>query len=98
MRNLMLHLALIATLVGFTTTVGAVPFLVMREVPRNTYDAMLGLGAGLMLAAATLGLLPAALVDVRAGGAVQLHVLATVLGGFATGAALLFAMDRFIPH
>ena len=41
MRNLMLHLALIATLVGFTTTVGAVPFLVMREVPRNTYDAML---------------------------------------------------------
>jgi len=94
----MLHLALISTLVGFATTVGALPFLVAKEVPRGIYDTMLGLGAGLMLAAATLGLLPTALVDVRAGGAVQLHLLVTVLGGFASGAALLFGMDRFIPH
>lgn len=94
----MLHLLIIATLVGFATTIGVLPFMVTREVPRGIYDTMLGLGAGLMLAAATLGLLPTALADVRAGGAVQLQVLVVVLGGFASGAALLFGMDRFIPH
>jgi ZIP family zinc transporter len=94
----MFHLLGIAVLVGFATTVGALPFLLTREVSRGIYDTMLGLGAGLMLAAATLGLLPAALVDVRTGAAVQLHVLAVVLSGFASGAALLFGMDRLIPH
>ena len=64
---------------------GALPILVSRQVSRATYDSMLGLGAGLMLAAATLGLLPEALVGVRVGGVLQLHMFALVLAGFASG-------------
>jgi ZIP family zinc transporter len=63
------------------------------------YDTMLGLGAGLMLAAATLGLLPGALRGVTTpSGAVDGGGLALVLGGFGLGVALLFLMDRLIPH
>jgi len=94
----MLHLVAIWVAVGCATTLGALPILVSREVSRAVYDTMLGLGAGLMLAAATLGLLTEALVGVRAGGVVQLPLFALVLAGFVVGVALLFGMDRLIPH
>ncbi|MCU1277636.1 MAG: zupT [bacterium] len=94
----MLHLLAIATAVGFATTLGALPILVSREVSRAVYDTMLGLGAGLMLAAATLGLLPEALDGVRVHGVLELPRFALVLGGFGFGVALLFGMDRMIPH
>ena len=94
----MFHLLAIATAVGCATTLGALPILVSREVSRATYDTMLGLGAGLMLAAATLGLLTEALVGVRAGGAIDLRLFGLVLAGFGGGVALLFGMDRLIPH
>ena len=67
----MLHLLAVATAVGCATTLGALPILVARAaLARACYDTMLGLGAGLMLAAATLGLLSEALVGVRVDGAV----------------------------
>ena len=94
----MLHLVAIWVAVGCATTIGALPILVSREVSRAAYDTMLGLGAGLMLAAATLGLLSEALVGVRADGVVHLPLFALVLGGFGCGVALLFGMDRLIPH
>src|SRR5207245_2568559 len=55
-------------------------------------------GAGLMLAAATLALLPSALHGVASDGPISGARLVLVLAGFAVGVALLFAMDRFIPH
>ncbi|HEX9102313.1 MAG TPA: ZIP family metal transporter [Polyangia bacterium] len=94
----MLQLLAIAAAVGCATTLGALPVLASREVSRAIYDAMLGLGAGLMLAAATLGLLPEALVGVRVDGSVHWPLFALVLGGFGGGVALLFGMDRLIPH
>jgi zinc transporter, ZIP family len=94
----MFHLLAIATAVGCATTLGTLPVLVSRQLSRAGYDGMLGLAAGLMLAAATLGLLPEALVEVRDGAGLHLHVLAVVLAGFAVGVALLFGMDRLIPH
>jgi ZIP family zinc transporter len=94
----MLHLLAIALVVGSATTLGALPILVSRQVSRGVYDTMLGLGAGLMLAAATMGLLPEALVGVRDGAGLHLHLLAVVLAGFGAGVALLFGMDRLIPH
>src|SRR5947209_12270181 len=93
-----LRLLLAATLTGCATAVGALPFLLVREVPRRVYDTLLGFGAGLMLAAATLGLLPAALRGVRTGDAVDVGHFALVLVGFGGGVALLFLMDRLIPH
>ncbi len=93
-----------ATLTGLATGLGALPFLFVRELPRRVYDGILGLGAGLMLAAATLGLLGEALSGVRLvppGGsepALQGAQLAIVVGGFIVGVAIAAAMDRLIPH
>jgi ZIP family zinc transporter len=93
-----LRLLLAATLTGCATAAGALPFLFLRAVGRRTYDTMLGLGAGLMLAAATLGLLPPALKGVSASGSVDTARLVLVLIGFGAGVALLTLLDRLIPH
>lgn len=93
-----------ATLTGLATGLGALPFLFVRELPRRAYDGILGLGAGLMLAAATLGLLAEALSGVRvvspgeADASVDLARLSIVLAGFVVGVVMAAAMDRLIPH
>jgi ZIP family zinc transporter len=94
----MLQLFAIALAVGCATTLGALPILATRAISRAAYDAMLGLGAGLMLAAATLGLLPEALEGVRDSAGLHVQLLLLVLAGFGGGVALLFGMDRLIPH
>ena len=86
-----------ATLTGLATGLGALPFLFVRELHRRVYDGILGLGAGLMLAAATLGLLGEAFETMRAEGPGQ-GTLFMIVGGFMVGAALAAAMDRLIPH
>jgi len=85
---------LAATLTGLATGLGALPFLFIRELHRRVYDGILGLGAGLMLAAATLGLLGEAIEMTRAAGS----GLAMIVSGFITGVVLAAAMDRMIPH
>jgi zinc transporter, ZIP family len=87
-----------AVLTGLATVLGAVPFIFVRELPRRLYDGILGLGAGLMLAAATLGLLGQALGEVRAGGSLDVGRLVLVVLGFTTGVGLVAVMDRLIPH
>lgn len=59
---------------------------------------MLGLGAGLMLAAATLGLLAEALEGIRTPTGASFGGLLMVASGFLSGVLLAVAMDRFIPH
>jgi ZIP family zinc transporter len=90
--------ALAAILSGLATSLGALPFLFVRDLARRTYDGILGLGAGLMLAAATLGLLAEAVRGVRGEGGLDVGRLALVVAGFAVGVAIAAAMDRFIPH
>jgi zinc transporter, ZIP family len=87
-----------ATVTGLATGLGALPFLFIRELPRRAYDGILGLGAGLMLAAATLGLLAEALAGVRGGDGLDVGKLAVVGTGFVVGVLLAAAMDRLIPH
>jgi ZIP family zinc transporter len=94
----MLRLILASTLTGSATALGALPFLVARSISRRAYDTLLGFGAGLMLAAATLGLLPAALRTVGTGEHVSISSLITVVVSFGAGALLLFLMDQLIPH
>jgi len=83
---------------GLCTSLGALPFLFLRDLPRRTYDGILGLGAGLMLAAATLGLCAEALAGVNEGGTFHAGRFALVVSGFAVGAGIAALMDRFIPH
>lgn len=88
-----------AALTGLATGLGALPFFFIRQLPRRAYDGILGLGAGLMLAAATLGLLAHALEGVRVeGGGIAGARLAVVVAGFVVGVGLAAFMDRFIPH
>jgi ZIP family zinc transporter len=93
-----LRLLLAASITGCATAFGAIPFLVFRGIPRRTYDTMLGFGAGLMLGAATLGLLPGALRGVRTSLGIDVGQLLLVLGGFGIGVIVLSFMDRLIPH
>lgn len=83
---------------GLATSLGALPFLFVRDLARRTYDGILGLGAGLMLAAATLGLLAEAVRGVHEGGSLDVTRLALVIAGFIIGVGVAAAMDRFIPH
>ncbi len=73
---------LIATATGICTGLGSVPFWLVPSLPRRAYDALLGLGAGLMLSAATLGLLSQALQMVRENGVLHQVQLGLVLLGF----------------
>ena len=93
-----LQVLLISAATGLCTGLGSVPFWFVTSMPRRTFDGILGFGAGLMLSAATLGLLVEALESVRSKGALQVWQLALILAGFAFGFVILFTVDRFIPH
>jgi zinc transporter, ZIP family len=88
----------VATITGLATGLGVVPFFFRETIPRRLYDMLLGIGAGLMISAATLGLLGEALENVRAGGLLDKAVLAQVLAGFVVGVAMMGVMDHLIPH
>jgi ZIP family zinc transporter len=81
-----------AAVTGLCTVLGALPVLGSKRVGRRFYDAVLGFGAGLMIAAATLGMIGHALAEAR-GRSVPLLVL-----GFFAGVAVMYLMERFIPH
>ena len=54
-------LVIMAFAIGLSTVVGAVAGLLLRKIPHRYHDMILGTAAGIMLAAAVLGLiLPAA--------------------------------------
>lgn len=94
----MLQALFAAAVTGLVTGLGAFPFFFIRELPRRAYDGILGLGAGLMLAAATLGLLSEALGGVRTASGLNGGRLALVVVGFVAGVIVARLMDRFIPH
>jgi ZIP family zinc transporter len=94
----MRHALVVAALTGLATGLGAFPFFFVRALPRRAYDGILGLGAGLMLAAATLGLLAEALEGVSASAGFDAGRLGLVVAGFVAGVGIAAVMDRFIPH
>lgn len=94
----MLQTLVAAGITGLATGLGAFPFFFLQRLPRRAYDGILGLGAGLMLAAATLGLLTEALEGVQSRGGLDLGHLGKVVLGFLLGVVLAALMDRIIPH
>src|SRR6476660_2687323 len=83
---------------GLATSLGALPFLFVRDLPRRAYDGILGLGAGLMMAAATLGLLSEAVHGVRECGVMVWGRLGIVVLGFVVSVLVASCMYRYIPH
>lgn len=79
--------------VGGATMLGAVLGLVFKKLTHKFSDTVLSFAAGIMLAAAVLGLI---LPSVEYGGG-ETGLPMTVLGILA-GAVCLNLMDRFVPH
>lgn len=94
----MLPVLLVSCATGLCTGVGSFPFWFVQSIPRKPFDAILGFGAGLMLSAATLGLLHEALERVQAHGVVDRVQFGLVVLGFVLGFAILFLVERVIPH
>lgn len=94
-----LRLALIGGTAGFATTaLGALPALVLRGLPQRIEDSLLGMAAGMMLAASAFSLL---LPGLEAGtdilGSKPLGAGVVVIG-MALGVLLMLGLDAFIPH
>ena len=93
------RLALLGGTAGFVATaLGALPALVLRHVPQKVEDAMLGMAAGMMLAATAFSLL---LPGIEAGGKIlgnKTGDAGLVVLGMVLGVLLMLGMDEFMPH
>ncbi|MEW6414319.1 MAG: ZIP family metal transporter [Pseudomonadota bacterium] len=94
-----LRLALLGGGAGFAATaVGALPALFLRRLSARTEDTMLGLAAGMMLAASSFSLiLPGLDAGETLTGSAYAGAL-TVVAGLALGVLLMLGLDRFTPH
>ncbi len=97
--NLALRYAMLGGLAGFAATaLGALPALALRGIPQKIEDSMLGLAAGMMLAASAFSLL---LPGLEAGEALldaKLPAALVVVFGMALGVLLMLGLDEFTPH
>lgn len=79
--------------VGFATVFGSFIGFALKKIPHKFNDIILSFAAGIMLAAAVLGLIVPA-VESSAG----LGGLLVVIAGIICGAVFLSMMDRVVPH
>ena len=78
--------------VGGATVIGALIGFIFRKVSHKFSDIVLSFAAGVMLAAAVVGLI---LPSLEYGG--KMGILVTIAGIFA-GALFLNVIDRLVPH
>ncbi|MEW5754868.1 MAG: ZIP family metal transporter [Pseudomonadota bacterium] len=94
-----LRLALSGGAAAFAATaVGALPALVVRRLPQRVEDSMLGLAAGMMLAASAFSLLLPGIeaAEEILGG--KSFAAGVVVIGMTLGVLLMLGLDEFIPH
>ena len=94
-----LQLGLLGGLAGFAATaLGSLPALVLRGLSQRTEDVMLGLAAGMMLAASSFSLLlPGLDAGAEITGSRYLGALPVVVG-LGLGVLLMLGLDEFTPH
>lgn len=84
---------------GFALTIaGAIPGFFLKALPQKIEDSLLGLAAGMMLAASSFSLI---IPGLKAGDAITGNALLgalTVVFGMALGVMLMLGMDEFTPH
>ena len=80
------------------TAAGTLPVLVSRDISGRVRDVLLGLGAGVMLAASAFSLVVPALEAATSSGASRGNAGLIVGAGLMLGALLLLALDRYVPH
>ncbi len=91
--------ALLGGTAGFVaTTLGALPAVLLRSIPVRLEDSMLGLAAGMMLAASSFSLiLPGLAAGEQLAGNATAGAALVVLG-LALGVLLMLGLDQFTPH
>ncbi len=90
-----ISLGIIASLLaGGATGLGAIPVLLGGDFSRRTLDIMLGIAAGVMLAASAFSLLVPALEMVVD----WVGVITVVAFGFILGGLFIHLADKYIPH
>lgn len=86
------------SIAGLATALGTLPVLVRQQLSVRAGSAMLGFGAGVMLAACSFSLiLPAVEAATKLGGG-NWQVAGTVGAGILLGALLLMALDAWMPR
>lgn len=85
--------ALTALGVGMATVLGSFIGFVLKKIPHRFNDIILSFAAGIMLAAAVLGLIIPAMEKGEGVGN-----LLVVIAGILCGAVFLSLMDKVIPH
>ena len=90
---------LLGGLAGFVATaLGALPALALRHIPQKLEDSLLGLAAGMMLAASAFSLLlPGLAAGTEILGSKGLGA-GVVVFGMALGVLLMLGLDSFTPH
>ncbi|MHA1905719.1 MAG: ZIP family metal transporter [Candidatus Thorarchaeota archaeon] len=85
---------LASLLAGTATGLGALPIFLKKDFSRRTLDLLMGIAAGVMLAASAFSLLVPALdlvVD-------WVGVISVVSFGFVLGGLFIHVADKYIPH
>jgi ZIP family zinc transporter len=80
------------------TVLGTLPALFVHSISRRVQDALLGFGAGIMLAAASFSLVLPALVKAQELGAGNWGSGLMVAVSLLVGAGIVMWMERVLPH
>ncbi len=83
---------------ALATAVGTLPVLLSWQPSQRLHDAMLGFGAGVMLAACAFSLIVPGIEAATELGAGKWGASLTVAGGILVGAIALLMVDRMLPH
>lgn len=90
-----IHLGIICSLAaGLATGVGSIPIFFTKKVSRKLMDALLGMAAGVMLAATSFSLIVPAIE--KGGGGVRGSLI--VVAGILLGGLFLDSVDKFFPN
>lgn len=97
--NEAVRLAFIGGLAAFgATALGALPGLVLHRIHQRLEDSLLGMAAGMMLAASAFSLI---IPGLEAGESLTGHAISAggiVVLGMTIGVLLMLGLDQFVPH
>jgi ZIP family zinc transporter len=80
------------------TAIGTLPALFASRLEQRTQDALLGFGAGIMLAASAFSLVLPGINEARAQGAGAWSAGLIVGVSILLGGAMIMLLDRALPH